>query len=534
MIKQKLEADLKQIVETLGLKVTDPLLSISQNPAFGTYTSNIALQQANLKSENGKQTPLETANQILSNLKNLSYLSKAEVAGPGFINFFIKDEVLAAEIAEILAQTDNWGKSSKFTGKIARVEFVSANPTGPLQIGNGRGGPLGDVIANVLASQGYEVLREYLDNDVGNQVAILGSTIKAILSGKKLKKEHYQGEYVKQLTQSLKGKVEDKTDEQVGEMAVKLNFEDIMKDTIRLGLKFDLIIHESQLRERAQNVVERLRESGVVKEKDNALWLAPSDEFLKDRETVIVKSDGNYTYFTSDIVYHQDKFESGADLIINVLGADHHGHVPRLQAAISALGYDTNKFKPIVYQYVRIRKGDEVVKLSKRAGNLITVREILDEVGVDAFRFTMLLYGTQTHIDFDLNLVKEQSNKNPVYFVQYAHARMFGILSKANYQHIGSPSEAKFLDKRQEIELVKHLLQLPDLLLELAENFQVHQLTTYAITLADLFHKFYEVCPVLTAESTDLKQSRLSLVKASQITLQKTLSLLGVTAPNRM
>lgn len=538
MIKQQLEKDLKQVLGDLGLNITDPVLSISKNHQFGDYTSNVAMQQANLKSGSGKQNPLETANEIVSRVLSLEsskkYLQKAAVAGPGFINFFIKDEILAAEVREILDQGENYGRSDSNIGKKARVEFISANPTGPLQVGNGRGGPLGEGIANVLVSQGYEVLREYLDNNVGRQVEILGSTIKALLSGEQLEQQHYQGEYVKELAQKLTEKVTGKSDEEVGKMAVELNFASIMEDVKRLGIGFDYIAHESDLKLRAGEVVEKLKKAGVVKQKDGALWLAPSDEFLKDRETVLVKSDRSYTYFTSDIVYHQDKFESGAELIINVLGADHHGHVPRLQAAIKALGYDTDKFKPIIYQYVRIRRGGEVVKLSKRAGNLITVREILDEVGADAFKFTMLLYSTQTHIDFDLDAVKEQSSKNPVYFVQYAYARMHGILEKAADAQKATPFVAKFLVKEQELNLIRQLLALPDLLKELAVTFQVHQLTTYAITLADLFHKFYESCPVLNADSKELAASRLALIRATRITLKNVLDLLGVSAPERM
>lgn len=544
MVKDQILADLKKVVRNLGYPSTDIFLSISKNPQFGDYSTNIALQLAKQKTSPDKQSPQEIANEILSHLSYLSYLEKVEVAGKGFINFFIKNEILANDVKEILDQGETFGKSNTNKGKKARVEYVSANPTGPLHIGNARGGPLGDVIASTLAATGYEVLREYIHNDVGEQVKALGATIKAKYHGNLSEEHQYQGEYIQELADKLGNEVEGKNDEEVGRLAVELLFEEITADTHSMGIKFDLIVHESKLRERALQVIEELQSRGVVKKKDGALWLAPSDEFLKDRETVIQKSDGGYTYFTADIVYHKDKFTSGADLIVDVFGSNHHGHVPRLQAAAKALGFDPQKLKFILYQYVRVKRGNEVIKMSKRAGNFITAREVLDEVGRDAFRFYLLRFAPQTHMDFDLELVKEHSNKNPVYYVQYAHARMANIIvksldfarDKSSKLKVKKGAEVHYsqLNHPSELNLIKHLLYFPDLVNELGNNLQIHQLTEYAITLADFFHKFYESCPVLQAESDDLKVARLALVKASKITLANTLKLLGVSAPDRM
>ena len=520
----------------MGYQAIDPLLSIPKSPSFGDYSTNIALQLAKLKPSSGKQTPKEIANEIVTRVKGLEsskkYLEKVEMAGGGFINFFIKPEELAEDLKEISEQGQEYGKSDFGRGKKSRVEYVSANPTGPLHIGNARGGPLGDVIANVLEANGYSVLREYIHNDVGEQVKALGATIKAKYHGNLSEQFQYQGGYIDELVKKIGNEVEGKDDEGVGRMAVELLFEEIMADTHAMGIKFDLVVHESKLREVAPQVIEQLKKSGVVKEKDGALWLASNDEFLKDRETVIQKSDGGYTYFTADIVYHKQKFESGADPIIDVFGSNHHGHIPRLQAAMSALGFDTKKLKVILYQYVRVKRGNDIVKMSKRAGNFITAREVLDEVGVDAFRFYLLRFAPQTHMDFDLKLVKEHNNKNPVYYVQYAHARMNNILVKAEKD--SKDVDYSLITDRTEKALIKHLLIFPDLIAELVENLQVHQLTEYAIGLADYFHKFYENCPVLQAENENLKEARLALVKASKITLANTLNLLGVSAPERM
>src|SRR3989344_3045237 len=429
MVKEKVLKDLQKAIKELGYETSDIVLSIPKNSSFGDYSTNVALQLSKVEGDNGKQNPIDIANQILEKLGTPDYLEKAEVAGNGFINFFINPQILANDLQEILEKGEEFGRSDKGKGIKARVEFVSANPTGPLHIGNARGGPLGDVIASVLQSEGYEVLREYIHNDVGEQVKALGATIKAKKDGSLSEENEYKGEYINELAEKLDN-IEGKSDEEIGQMAVDLMYQEIMTDTKEIGIKFDFVVKESELRKGAVEAIDLLNKAGVVKEKDGALWLAPNDEFLKDRETVIQKSDGGYTYFTADIVYHKIKFESGAEVIIDVFGSNHHGHVPRLQAAAQALGFDANKLKVVLYQYVRVKRGFDIVKMSKRAGDFITAREVLDEVGKDAFRFYLLKFSPQTHMDFDLELVKEQSSKNPVFYVQYAHARMANILVK--------------------------------------------------------------------------------------------------------
>lgn len=537
MVKQQILEDLKKTVKDLGYSATDILLSIPKNPQFGDYSTNIALQLAKLSKISDKQTPKEIANKIIERMKSFDFaqdnFSEIKVAGGGFINFFINPHILAEDLQEILEKKENFGKSDIGKGKKARVEFVSANPTGPLHIGNARSGPLGDVLANVLENCGYQVLREFIDNNVGEQVKALGATIKAKKEGNMASQNQYQGSYIEELVANLEDDIESKSDEETGRLAVGQLHEEILADCHSMGIKFDLIVHESELRKEVPEVLTLLKKRGVLKEKDGALWFAPNDEFLKDRETVVQKTDGNYTYFAADIVYHKIKFESGADLIIDIFGSNHHGHVPRLQAVVSSLGFDSNKLRVILYQYVRVKKGSDIVKMSKRAGNFITAREVLDEVGVDAFRFYLLRFAPQTHMDFDLELVKQHTSKNPVYYVQYAHARMVNILAKVKGDK-GNRGDIELLIHPRELDLIKHLLYLPDLVSEIASDLQVHKLTEYAVSLADYFHKFYESCPVLQAENEKLVKARLILVEAAKITLANTLKLLGTSAPKRM
>lgn len=535
MLRKLIEEDLKRVVKDLGYKSTDIVCTIPRNSRFGDYSTNLVLQLAKQSSADSYQSSSKIANQILKKLEKPDYLEKAEIAGGGFINFFIKKEFLANDIKEILESKEQFGKSEIGKGKKARVEFVSANPTGPLHFGNARGGPIGDVLANVLEFVGYKVLREYYDNNVGGQIKKLGESISNIRSGGKLEDQEYKGHYVAEIAEKV-GNFKDLDD--AGKQAVRLLFEGIIRDCSEMGINFDKIYHESEFMEggRTKEALKKIEK--YLKTQDRAVWFAPSDEFLKDRETVVIKSDGSYTYFANDIAYHNLKFNEPdfgqPDLVIDVLGANHHGHVPRLQAAIKALGYDVSKFRVILYQWVRFVNLEtlELLTMSKRLGTFVTTKEVLDAVGKDVVRFFILMHSANTHIDFDLTLAMKKSKKNPVFYVQYAHARMNNILVKAKED--GGDTNLSLLIHPTEINIIKHLSIFPDLICELAVTLQVHQLTEYAISLADLFHKFYENCPVLQAEGDGLKNARLALVRSSKITLVNTLRLLGVSAPERM
>ena len=533
MLKQKILQDLQKAVEELGLPSTDLVLSIPKNPAFGDYTSNIALQLVKQSSANGKQSLDEIAKKISQKMKDLNYLEKVEVVN-GFVNFFVKPEKLAEDLQEILEQGENFGQSNFGKGKKARVEYVSANPTGPLHFGNARGGPIGDSLASVLAFCGYKVIREYLHNNVGVQVAKLGESIVNVTKGQKLEDQEYKGEYIRDLTKQIANSKLD--EEETGQKAVAILLDEILNDCKNVGIKFDEIYPEGDFIKNGQTekILGQLKKKHFLREKDGALWFAPSDEFLKDRETVVKKSDGSYTYFANDIAYHNLKFAENPGLVIDILGANHHGHVPRLQAVVKALGYDVSKFHVILYQWVRFKRHSELVKMSKRSGTFVTAAEVLSEIGRDALRFFILMHDANSPIDFDLDLAREKSTKNPVYYVQYAYARICSILTKSKFQTPNSKNvDYKLLTTNYELDLIKQISRLPELVEDIAGNFAVHRLTAYAIALADSFHKFYENCRVI-GEKEDLTEARIGLITATKIVLANTLSLLGVSAPEKM
>jgi arginyl-tRNA synthetase len=489
---------------------------------------------------------LELAKKIVSIL-NTKYkildtdFDKVEIAAPGFINFYLSKKYLQNQVQSIIEEGDGYGSLNLGKGKKASVEFVSANPTGPLHIGNARGGPLGDSIANVLAKAGYEVTREYLHNDVGGQVEKLGEAIYYTLHPDQKAENYeiqYQGEYIKELAEEVEEEMQDKDQdlsverfiEEAGKIAVRLMLTEILRDCEDMGIKFNIVRKESDLRREVPQVLEKVKQS--LKEKAGATWFAPRDEFLKDRETVVKKSDGNFTYFASDIVYHAEKMQEN-DLVIDVFGSNHYGHVPRLKAVVKALGFNPDMLRVTLYQWVRLKRGEEVVKMSKRAGNFVTAREVLDEVGKDAFRFFLLTPRSQTHMDFDMELAKKKASDNPVFYVQYAYSRICSIFKKAPEFKVQNEADLSFLTTLEEIELIRHLLKLPYLIEESVKTLEVNTLTTYALEIANLFHRFYETQTVISKDEK-LTQARLALLKATQITLKNTLGLLGVTALEHM
>jgi arginyl-tRNA synthetase len=484
-------------------------------------------------------TPLTLAQEIVQKLGSQSNFEKIEAVAPGFINFYLSKKYLQDQVQNIIQKGENYGSLSLGKGKKVSVEFVSANPTGPLHIGNARGGPLGDSLANVFAKAGFEITREYLHNDVGGQVDHLGEAIYFTLHPDQKPASYeaqYQGEYIKELAQDveeeLQGKDQDLSQEQfieeAGKVAVEILLLEILNDCDKMGIKFNIIRKESDLRKDVPQVLTKLKK--FIKEKDGAEWFAPADEFLKDRETVVKKSDGELTYFASDIAYHNEKMSKN-DLVIDVLGANHSGHVPRLKAVVKALGFSPDNLRTILYQWVRLKREGEVIRMSKRAGNFITAREILDEIGKDAFRFFLLTAKSSTHMDFDLELAKKRASDNPVFYVQYAYSRICSIFKKAPREN--SLADLSLLEKDEEILLIRHLLKLPYLIEEATKTLEVNPLTTYALEIATFFHKFYETQKVISQDSK-LTQARLELLKATQITLKNTLSLLGVSAPEHM
>ncbi len=540
MLKKELESIIKTALEAQKIPHENLVVEVSDH---ADYTTNFALR---LGKWEAYHNPMEIANFLVAKLPKSPLISSVEVAPPGFINFRINQKEAANFLSKVIDDADRYGSNKANVNKRARVEFVSANPTGPLHLGNARGGPIGDVLANVLKANGYSVLREYYDNNIGTQVDIFGNSL-VVMIKRQLglpvendEKVAYEGSYLEELAEKITRDLNLKTaaqieseKEEIKHKGIETLFEEILVDCRSMGIEFDEIYHESDIqREVTAKIIAKLKADGLTKEKDGALWFAPNDEFLEDKEAVIERSESRRpTYFADDIAYHQIKYQDKPDLVLNVLGSNHHGHVPRLLAAIKAIGGETENYHAILYQYVRVKRGNEVVKMSKRAGNFITAREIIEEVGADAFRFFLLLHAPNTHMDFDLELAKEKSSENPVYYAQYAHARMSSLLAKAG--ELEEWADLELLATPEEFNLTKKILQFPDLVEDLAQNFAVHQLTFFAIELAELFHKFYEAHQVISEEK-EITQARLHLVKATQITLANTLKLLGVNAPEKM
>jgi arginyl-tRNA synthetase len=434
-------------------------------------------------------------------------------------------------------------------GRSVQVEYVSANPVGPIHVGNGRGLALGDTLANVLAASGYEVEREYLVNDAGTQTETFAATLYARyqqLFGREvdIPEGGYPGEYMVALAEKLKAEKGDSLLKPPGEphppelhdLGVDRMMDLIREDLAAVDVHYDRWFSERSLYSDGtyEKTMAHLREGGFVTEREGAVWLSSSD-LGDEKDNVLVRSTGQPTYFASDVAYHYDKFiNRGFQRVFNVWGADHQGHVPRMKAAVAALGVDPERLTIIVYQLVTLKRGDEIVRLSKRAGEIITLRDVVDEVGADAVRFFFVGRAADSHMDFDIELAKRQSAENPVYYVQYAHARIAGILTHAK-ERIASfdDGDVALLTHESELALSRKMLQLPELVETVAVNLEPHLLPYYAIDLATAFHDFYEKCRVVSDDEA-LSKARLKLCAAARLALARALSLIGVSAPERM
>lgn len=501
---------------------------------FGDYSTNVALILQKVTGEK----PQKIALNIINSIEKDDLVEDASMAEPGFINFQIALPFLQEKITDVIKDGEKYGSIDIGKNKKVDIEFISANPTGPLTVGNSRGGVIGDVLSNIYEKAGYKVTREYYFNDAGGQIDVLGHSI--------LKDEEaqYRGDYVDKLAEEIKGN----DPREVGKLAAQKLIENIKNTASNMGIDFDVWTAEGKdLREtgKLDEVIKWLKEQDLAYENDGALWFK-STEFGDDKDRVLVKSNGEPTYFALDCAYHKDKLETRKfDKAINIWGADHHGDLARVKGFVKALGYE-EKFDILVHQFVRIVKDGKEVRMSKREGNFILVDDLLTEVGKDVYRFFMLEYAPNSHLTFDLELAKKQSQKNPVYYVQYAYARIASILAKSealnpkcmpegetNSKSQKACLKAK-LEKLEEIALIKQLIKLPELVEEIVGDYQVQKLPNYARTLADSFHRFYEKCPVIKSGSDELTSARLELLKATQIVLKNTLDLMGISAPEKM
>ena len=493
----------KAIAKDIEIKIEKP-----EREEFGDYSTNIALQL--------KKDPDEIAKKLKAEESNARVFEKIEVVPPGFINFFVSKEYLQKQVEEILKEKEKFGTLKIGKNKKVNVEFVSANPTGPLHIGNGRGGFCGDVLANIFQKAGYRSSREYYINDMGRQI----ETLKNSLEGKE---PCYKNPYIDE----LKKKKEKNT-----KRAVKFIVDKIKKTAESMGIEYDKWFYESKLYPKETNkVLKLLKKKKLIYEKEGAVWFR-STKFGDDKDRVLIKKDGEKTYILSDLAYLKNKFERKFDCLIIFLGAEHHGYVGRLKAGAEALGYDRKKVKPIVFQLVKLVEKGKQVRMSKRTGVYVTVDELLDEIkGKDVARFFFLTRNYGNHLSFNLDLAKQQSEKNPVYYVQYAYARICSIIRKSKIKEAKPQSD--LLEHPSELKLIKNLIRLPEIVEDTAHDYQVQRLPQYAMDLAAVFHQFYRDCRVIS-EDKELTKSRLVLVRATKIVLKNTLDLMGITSPEKM
>lgn len=515
---------------------------IPKSEEHGDLSSNAAM----LLSKKLRKNPREIAQLIISSLDiDNQAITKVEIAGPGFINFFFNPVFFSNIINEIVKEQDNFGRSNKFKGNKANVEFVSANPTGPLTVGHGRNAVVGDTVANLLEWIGYDVDREYYFNNAGRQMRVLGDSVRLRyleLLGEKINfpEDYYQGDYIKDIAQLLLDEYGDKLRNEDAEgifkqTAEKEIFKDIKKSLNKLNINHKIFFNENSLYEegKIEQLLKTFKEKNLSYEKDGAVWLKLT-ELGKEQDKVIVKSTGEPTYRLPDIAYHITKFERGYDLMVDLFGSDHNATYPDVLAGLKSLGYDVNKVRVLIHQFVTITKDGEVVKMSTRKANYITLDELVDEVGKDVVRYFFNMRNVTSHMNFDLTLAKKQSDENPVFYLQYAHARICSIIRtvwkenlSANYQNF------HLLDSPEEIQLLKKLNLFKEEVLYAAEHFETHRICTYLEELAALFHKFYTFRRILGSEK-NIAEARLALVNAVKIVIKNGLSILGVSAPEQM
>ncbi|MCX7816996.1 MAG: arginine--tRNA ligase [Syntrophales bacterium] len=520
----------------------------AKEEAHGDYATNVAMVLASLL----RRSPHEIAGMIVGRIQDeKKILDRVEVAGPGFINFFIKDDVWRSSLVHIEKEGQAYGTGDMGEGYRAQVEFVSANPTGPLHIGHARGAVVGDVIANILKASGYEVEKEYYINDAGNQIWNLGRSVYyryLQMAGREVDfpETCYQGDYIKELAQRIlvnEGTKflewdEDKVINHFADLASGVIMEGIKRDLRDFGVTFDFYFSERDLYRdgSVDRVITDLEARGFVYREDGTLWFR-STAFGDEKDRVIVRKRGEPTYFAADVAYHRYKFARGFHLIIDVWGADHHGYIPRLQAGIRALGYTGEALRVILVQMVNLLRDGKPVAMSTRAGEFVTLREVLDEVGRDAARYNFLMRRSDSHLDFDLEVAKKQSNENPVYYVQYAHARIASILRMAEERGITVPRFEETplfrLILPEEMHLIKAAVRYPEVVMAAASALEPHRLTFYLNDLASVFHSYYNRYRVISDDS-ELTAARLFLVNSLRIVFRNCLGLLGVDAPDRM
>lgn len=526
-------------------------VQIPADKSHGDFATNVAMVSARAF----RMAPRKIAEILCSHLiLDGTYFDRFEIAGAGFINFFLSRNWFADVVANVNQEKEEYGRSNYGKGQKVMVEFVSANPTGPMHIGNARGGVIGDSLASVLDRAGYHVTREFYVNDAGNQIEKFAISLEArylqIFKGEDaipFPEDAYHGEDIKVHAKNFAAihgdsyvdKPSEERKKALVDYALPLNIEGLQRDLARYGIHYDVWFRESTLHESGavQQAIDLLKKNGYTYEKEGALWYKAT-AFGAEKDDVLVRANGTPTYFAADIAYHYNKFAvRGFDKVINIWGADHHGHVARLKNAMDAIGLNGNKLEIVLMQLVRLMRDGEIVRVSKRTGKSLTLTDLLDEVPVDAARFFFNLREANSHFDFDLNLAVEQSSQNPVYYVQYAHARICSILSNLEKEQITprsvSQEELLLLTASEETELIRHIACFTNEIVESAKNNDPSRMTRYAMELASLFHKFYNACRV-KCDDEPLMQARLALCLATKNVLCNLLTMLNIQAPVSM
>ena len=518
------------------------------NPEHGDFATNLPLRLARATRIN----PLELAQALVSRVPESGPVASVEAAPPGFINFRLKDSWLQQQVEVVRQAGESFGNIEHEGNRRVMVEFVSVNPTGPVHVGHTRGAVLGSALANVLEAAGYDVTREYYVNDAGSQMeafyrSVLARYLQSFGKDAQMPSNGYMGEYIIELAQEIANvegdrflaQPEKQAVREIGDLGREKMVGLIREDLSQIGVEFDNWFSERGLYTEGEydTALGKLREQGYLSQREDALWFN-STMLGEEKDNVVVRSSGEPTYFASDIAYHYNKFVArNYDAVVNIWGADHQGHVPRMKAAVQGLGIDPERLTILIAQMVTLKRGDEVVRASKRTGDFVTLRELADEVGSDACRFFFLARTASTQMEFDLELAKKESSENPVYYVQYAHARNAGILNLARERNIDwGKGDVSLLNDPSELALVRAMLRLPELVQQMARTLEPHHLPHFTMELAQAFHGFYENCRVISAnpEDADVTLARLKLVESAQIVFRRSLELMGMNAPERM
>ncbi len=548
-IKNQIEEMVKSAAVKSGYAVTDVEIEIPADRKNGDFSVNTAMKLTKI----AKKPPREIASALTEAFDTEgTYIDRVEIAGPGFINFYLKDSWRYDGLKAVLAEGENFGKTDLGKGKKVMVEFVSANPTGPMHMGNARGGALGDTLANALSWAGFDVTKEFYVNDAGAQIEKFANSLEARyiqqLKGEdavEFPEDGYQGDDIKEHAKNFIAINGDKYLECSSEerraalvdYALELNIKGLVDGLAKYRIFYDVWFRESTIHANGEvaQTIEDLKKSGITYEKDGALWIKTT-LFGSEKDEVLIRANGIPTYFAVDIAYHKNKFAvRGFDKVINVWGADHHGHVARMKGAMDAIGIDSSKLEIVIMQLVRLMRNGEVARMSKRTGKMITMNDLIDEIGVDAARFFFNLRQAGSHLDFDLDLAIAQNSDNPVFYVQYAHARICSIIRTLEAEGVEFKGDAdlKLLTDPSELALAEKIVSLPEEINQVALSSEPSRLTRYVLDLAAMFHSFYNSCKVKT-EDASLTQARLALVYAARTVIRNVFEILKISAPEKM